>query len=42
MVVEEQDIGLDSRVSRLERIAEQVNLRLGIDGSQSERADELY
>ena len=28
MVVEEQDIGLDSRVSRLEGIAEQVNLRL--------------
>ena len=28
MVVEEQDIGLDNRVSRLEGIAEQVNLRL--------------
>ena len=28
MVVEEQDISLDSRVSRLEGIAEQVNLRL--------------
>ncbi|MCY4651671.1 MAG: hypothetical protein OXC95_00740 [Dehalococcoidia bacterium] len=28
MVVEEQDISLDDRVSRLEGVAEQINLRL--------------